>query len=125
MAIKAATVSELIPEKMRVRVTYDDRDGFVSDELAVPCYGSGDTKHYWMPSVGETVWVEENEDGNGEGAVLCSRYSDSNPPKEHDPNIRKIDFGEGSFIEFNRSTGDLKINCRGNITINGKNIFLN
>lgn len=125
MATKAATVSELIPDKMRVRVTYDDREGFVSDEMAVQCYGSGAVKHYWMPSVGERVWVEENEDGDGEGVVTGSRYSDANPPKENNPNIRKIDFGEGSFIEFNRTTGDLNIKCRGNITINGKNVFIN
>lgn len=125
MAIKAATISSINPAQMRARVTYDDREGFVSDELAVNCFGSGDVKHYWMPSIGENVWVAENEDGNGEGMIIGSRYTEATPPKEHDKDIRKIDFGEGSFIEFNRKTGDLNIKCRGNIIINGKNIFLN
>lgn len=125
MAIKAATVSSINPSQMRARVTYEDREGFVSGELAVNCFGSGDVKHYWMPSIGENVWVAENEDGNGEGMIIGSRYTEATPPKEQDKDIRKIDFGEGSFIEFNRKTGDLNIKCRGNIIINGKNIFLN
>ncbi len=125
MAIKAGKISSVNPSLMRARVTLEDREGIISDELAINCFGSGDVKHYWIPTVGEEVWIAENDNGGGEGMIIGSRYSEVNPPKENNANIRKIDFGEGSFIEFDRSTGNLTINCTGNITIKGARIDLN
>lgn len=125
MAIKQAKVSSVNPARMRVRVVYEDRNDFVSDELPVLCLGSSANKHYWLPDVGEQVAVAEADEGDGQGFVLGSFYSDAMPPEESSQDIRKIKFSDGSYIEFNRSTGNLNIVCTGDVTVNGRTINLN
>ena len=38
---------------------------------------------------------------------------------------RRIDFADGSFVEFDRATGGLTIQCTGDVVINGRTISLN
>lgn len=125
MAIKQAKVSEVNAEDMTARVTYEDRDGFVSRPMRILCQGSGTNYHYWLPDVGEQVVVAEFDEGNGEGCIIGSFYSHAVPPENKNGNIRKIKFSNGDYIQHNRATGDLDIIVQGNVTINGKNIFLN
>ena len=117
MAIKQAKVSEVLPEEMAVRVTYEDRDNVVSAKLPIMCQGSGTNFNYWLPDVGEQVIVNESEDGTGEGFVMGSYYSGTVPPECRDGNTRRTKFSNGDFVEHNRATGDMNIRCGGNLTI--------
>lgn len=123
--IRIGRVSSLVPELMAVRVVFEDKDSLVSDELPVMTFGSGRNKMYWLPDVGEQVCCLMLPNGHNAGICIGSFYSKAEPPKISDGEKRRIDFGDGSFIQFDRATGNLDITCTGNITINGKTINLN
>ena len=123
--VRAGRVSVVIPERMAVRVVFEDKDRLVSDELPVLTFGSSKNKMYWLPDVGEQVCCLMLPNGHNAGFCLGSYYSDADPPNVSDQSIRRIDFGDGSYVQFDRGTGNLNINCTGNVTINGKTINLN
>lgn len=123
--VRAGRVSVVIPERMAVKVVFEDKDRLVSDELPVLTFGSSKNKMYWLPDVGEQVCCLMLPNGHNAGFCLGSYYSDADPPNVSDQSIRRIDFGDGSYVQFDRVTGNLDINCTGNITINGKTINLN
>lgn len=123
--VRAGRVSVVIPERMAVKVVFEDKDSLVSDELPVITFGSNKNKMYWLPDVGEQVCCLMLPNGHNAGFCLGSYYSDADPPNVSDQSIRRIDFGDGSYVQFDRKTGNLDINCTGNVTINGKTINLN
>ena len=123
--VRAGRVSVVIPERMAVKVVFEDKDRLVSDELPVITFGSSKNKMYWLPDVGEQVCCLMLPNGHNAGFCLGSYYSDADPPNVSDQGIRRIDFGDGSYVQFDRGTGNLDINCTGNVTINGKTINLN
>ena len=123
--VRAGRVSVVIPERMAVKVVFEDKDRLVSDELPVLTFGSSKNKMYWLPDVGEQVCCLMLPNGHNAGFCLGSYYSDADPPNVSDQSIRRIDFGDGSYVQFDRGTGNLNINCTGNVTINGKTINLN
>ncbi len=123
--VRAGRVSVVIPERMAVKVVFEDKDRLVSDELPVLTFGSSKNKMYWLPDVGEQVCCLMLPNGHNAGFCLGSYYSDADPPNASDQNIRRVDFGDGSYVQFDRGTGNLDINCTGNVTINGKTINLN
>ena len=123
--VRAGRVSVVIPERMAVKVVFEDKDRLVSDELPVLTFGSSKNKMYWLPDVGEQVCCLMLPNGHNAGFCLGSYYSDADPPNVSDQSIRRIDFGDGSYVQFDRGTGNLDINCTGNVTINGKTINLN
>ncbi len=123
--VRAGRVSVVIPERMAVKVVFEDKDRLVSDELPVLTFGSSKNKMYWLPDVGEQVCCLMLPNGHNAGFCIGSFYSDADSPKVSDGEIRRIDFGDGSYVQFDRKTGNLDINCTGNVTINGKTINLN
>ncbi len=123
--VRAGRVSAVIPERMAVKVVFEDKDRMVSDELPVLTFGSSKNKMYWLPDVGEQVCCLMLPNGHNAGFCIGSFYSDADSPKVSDREIRRIDFGDGSYVQFDRKTGNLDISCTGNVTINGKTINLN
>ncbi len=123
--VRAGRVSAVIPERMAVKVVFEDKDRMVSDELPVLTFGSSKNKMYWLPDVGEQVCCLMLPNGHNAGFCIGSFYSDADYPKVSDGEIRRVDFGDGSYVQFDRKTGNLDINCTGNVTINGKTINLN
>lgn len=123
--IRVGRVSVVVPERMAVKVVFEDKDSLVSDELPVLTMGSSKNKMYWLPDVGEQVCCIMLPNGHNAGFCLGSYYSDADPPNVSSQDIRRVDFGDGSYVQFDRATGNLDINCTGNVTINGKTINLN
>ncbi len=125
--IRKGTVCDINPATMAVRVEFNDKDNLPSAELPVLSRGGGGNKDYWLPDVGDqVVCIFENNDINASsGWVLGTYFTEKHPPQVADKEIRRIDFGDGSCIEFNRAEGSLKIQCTGAITINGSTINLN
>ena len=123
--IRMGRVSTTNPEKMTVKVVFEDKDNMVSDELPVLVQGSSRNRHYWLPDVGEQVCCLMLPNGHNAGICLGSYYSESDPPNANSQEVRRIDFGDGSYMQFDRETGNLDISCTGEIRINGKMIYLN
>ena len=120
-------VDQVFPERHAVRVTFPDKDNLTSAELPVLGSFCSGNASYAMPDVGESVVVlnATNDDISGTGFVIGARYDDKTPPKVNSIDKTRMDFKDGSFIEFDRSSGDLRIECKGNVYINGKHIYLN
>ena len=125
--VRRGIVSAVYPERHSARVTFEDKDNVVSAELPILTSYASKNCLYHLPDVGEQVIClqEESDAQEGDGVIIGSIYSDVNKPKASSQDKFRLDFDGGSFIEFDRSSGDLNINCTGNIKINGQNIYLN
>lgn len=123
--IRVGRVSSVHPSEMAVKVVFEDKDNLVSDRLPVLVRGSSKNRDYWLPDVGEQVCCLMLPNGHNAGICLGSFYSESSPPVIADAEKRRIDFSGGSFIEFDRTTGGLTIQCTGDIVVNGRTISLN
>lgn len=120
-------VDKVFPERHSVRVVFPDKDNLTSAELPVLGSFCAGNSSYALPDVGDSVIIlnATNDETSGTGFVIGARYDDKTPPKVNSIDKTRMDFKDGSFIEFDRSTGDLRIECKGNVYINGKNIYLN
>ena len=125
--IRRGIISVVYPERHSARVTFEDKDAVVSAELPILTAYASQNFLYHLPDVGEQVicLFEENDAQEGEGVIIGSIHNDKFPPKANSQDIFRLDFSDGSFFIFDRASGNLDINCTGNITVNGKNIYLN
>ena len=122
---RVGKVSSVNPDNDTVRVVFPDKNNMVTAELPVLNRGSKVVKDYWLPDIGEQVLCLFLPNGNSQGFCVGSYFSDVDAPVVMDANIRRQDFGDGTYIEYNRSTHELTINCVGNVTIKGATINLN
>lgn len=125
--VREGVVTATFPERHTVRVAYEEKDGLISDELPVLTPWAFDNKSFAMPDVGETVvcLFASNADQTGTGWVIGSRFHDKSPPNANSQDKARIDFKDGTFIEYDRASHELRIECVGEIFIKGKNIYLN
>ena len=125
--IRRGKISAVYPERHTARVTFEDEDNLVSGELPILTTYASRNNFYHLPEVSEQVICiyEQNDSGEGEGAIVGSIYSEVNTPKANNQEICRLDFGDGSFFEFDRATGNFEIHCTGEIKITGAKIFLN
>jgi phage baseplate assembly protein V len=87
----------------QVRVRFPDRDNIVSFWLPVHALGTQDDKFWWMPDIGEQVVVLMDEHDEY-GTVVGSMYSTADtPPGWAGPNVRGIQFSDGTILRYDRS----------------------
>lgn len=126
--IRIGKVSSVNGENCAATVVFDDRDELVSAELPIITIGSNGTRGYWIPEVETQVLClflpNANGTGVDDGFILGAFYSTADKPVETNPDARSITFPDGSHLKFDGS-GNLEIVMTGNITLRGKNIFLN
>ncbi|MCI6937310.1 MAG: phage baseplate assembly protein V [Clostridiales bacterium] len=127
--IRIGNVSSVNPETMSCRVVFPDMDDNVSAELPLLNTGSAYCKEYWLPVVNEQVVClmlpNDGGTGNNEGIILGSFFNDVDKPVKTGPGIRRIDFGDGSYVEHDSNTGNLTIQATGNIVIKGATVRIN
>ena len=125
--IRTGTVSAVYPENGTARVVFDDKDDTTSPELHIVHRFSGTNKDYWVPDIGDqVVCIFANNDTNfSTGWILGSYFTDKHPPQVASPDIMRLDFADGSFMEYNRGNSSLTIKVMGQIKINGAEIHLN
>lgn len=125
--VREGVVSVCYPERHSARVEFADKDGLISAELPVltPCASAN--KFYALPDVGETVvcLFAGNSEQVGDGFIIGSRFHDKIPPNASKQDITRMDFKDGTYIQYDRARHELQINCKGIIRINGKQIYLN
>lgn len=112
--ISIGDVSSVDEEDNSVRVTYEDREDFVTQPLSLALYTGWQGK----PQPGDTVLVV--------GGLVLSVIDEDEPLPE---NIRGVTFPDGSFIHYDIETGKLNINAKsgtiftGNVDIDGELTF--
>ena len=125
--VRRGFISTVNPEKHTARVTFEDEDNLVSEEMPVIVPAANRNNFYALPDINDQVIVlyEQIDNQQGSGVILGSIYSEVNQPKVNSQDITRIDFDDGSFFEFDRSSGNLTIHCTGNIKVTAKRIDLN
>lgn len=125
--VREGIVSAVYPQTHSARVCFQDKDNLISANLPVLTTCAYKNKSYSLPDVGESVvclFATNDEDG-GSGFIIGSRFHDKSQPVESSQDISRLDFGDGTFIRYDRKTHELKIKCVGKIFIDGKEIHLN
>jgi len=113
--VRRGTVSSVNAAAGTVKVIYDDKDKALSADLHPLSRGSAGNRDYWLPDVGDSVvcLINPASKNSNDGWVLGTAFSRKQPPNAASADVRRIDFGDGSFIEFNRAPGSLTINEKG------------
>lgn len=96
----------------------------VSGDLPVLVQGSREVKQYWMPVPGEQVLCLFLPNGNTQGFILGSFYSEANTPVVGSKDKRQIAFQDGTVIEYDQETKTLKIDTPGEIKIQAEKISI-
>jgi len=123
--VRVGVVTQVYPEKGSVRVLLPDADEEVSYELPVLVRKTLKDKDYWLPDVGEHVVCVFLPTGQEQGFVVGAFYSEVDKVPVKDKDIKRIEFENGAFIEWNRKLGILSIFSPGPISIvSGTHILL-
>ena len=125
--VRVGVVSAINAENMTARVDFEDMDNIVSAELPILNRGSKKVKDYWIPDIGEqVVCLFSSRDTNTSiGWIIGTHFSAADTPNAADANIRRVDFGDGSYIEYDRGSQSMTINCAGPLTIKGSTVNIN
>ncbi|WP_286677091.1 phage baseplate assembly protein V [Aminobacterium sp. EBM-42] len=131
--LRVGTISSANAEEGTVRVLFRDKDSMVSYDLPVLVRQTLRNKDYFIPDVGEQVLCVFLPNGMEQGFCLGAMYNAKDKPTIGDPNKRRIDFEDGTWIEHDRSsgattvhsTGDIVIESESHITLQAPRIDLN
>jgi len=117
---KVGVVSETDPATHTARVRFDDLDGLETMRLPVGVKKSMRDKAYWMPDVGEHVacLLDVNAEA---GVILCAIYSDTDQPPVVSQDKFHVHFEDGTWVEYDRRTGEMNIFCVNNVTVTAAN----
>lgn len=122
-------ISSVNVSNMTARVRFVDRDNTESYDLHILNRGSKTHKDYWIPSIDEQVLCcylpAIGGSGVGEGFIIGSFFSDVDTPIKTGVGVRRIDFGDGSFVEHDTASGSITINATGDVIIQGANVRIN
>lgn len=124
--VRVGIVSEVIPADCAARVVFEEKDETTSPVLPVLTRGGKVNRDFWLPDIGEQVvcLFSANDKNFSTGWILGAHYK-AGTGNADSVDKRRIDFSDGSFVEFDRATGGLTIQCTGDIVINGRTIYLN
>lgn len=125
--VRTGTISAVYPEKGTARVVFDDKDGTSSPELHILHRFSGKNKDYFVPDIGDqAVCLFANNDKNfSTGYILGTYFTDKQPPQAASADIMRLDFADGSYIEYDRAAHALTVSIAGAVNIKGATINLN
>ena len=124
--VRVGIVSEVIPADCAARVVFEEKDNTTSPVLSVLTRGGKVNRDFWLPDIGEQVvcLFTCNDKNFSTGWILGAHYK-AGDGNADSVDKRRIDFSDGSFVEFDRATGGLTIQCTGDIVVNGRTISLN
>ncbi|MBU0680104.1 MAG: phage baseplate assembly protein V [Proteobacteria bacterium] len=83
---------------------------------------AGNDSDWWAPEVGEQVLLLSPAGDPAQALCLPSVYQQAHPARATLETVRRIDFADGGFVQYDRASGELIINVVGdaNITVGGK-----
>jgi phage baseplate assembly protein V len=115
--VRIGYVFEVIEAEAKVRVECQDADALKSYKLPVLCHKTRCDKDYWMPDVGEHVLCVFLPLGQEIGFVLGSFYSQKDIVPVVSRDKLHVRFLDGTWIEYDRGSGDMQVHCRGKLTL--------
>lgn len=101
--VRVGYVSAVNYKDGTVQVTYKDRDNAVSPYM--PLWSN----EWNPPEIDTMVYVIHLQNGGTRGMVLIPPYTNGNRPPEGKEGIWRKDFGDGSYIRYDKETKKLDI----------------
>lgn len=101
--VRVGYVSAVNYKDGTVQVTYKDRDNAVSPYM--PLWSN----EWNPPEIDTMVYVIHLQNGGTRGMVLIPPYTNGNRPPEGKEGIWRKDFGDGSYIRYDKDTKKLDI----------------
>lgn len=117
-SIRIGRVTQIYEDEGTVRVQYLDLDGQVSGKLKVLQKNTLKNFDYWLPDVDELVVVLHFPSDNKSGVILGSFYTESITVPIKDKNTRRVEFEDGTIVEYNRAEHKLIIDVQGEVACN-------
>lgn len=115
--VRVGVVSSVSDAAGSARVVFDDRDNTVSFDLPVMQRQSLQNKDYAMVDVGEQVVCVFLPSGIEQGFILGSMYSSKEARPASSRDVRRVQFSDGTAIEYNRATHVLTASVQGNVVV--------
>ena len=115
--VREGRVTATFPERHTVRVEFEDKDNMTSAEMPVLTLCAAENKFYSLPDVGTSVvcLFASNADQTGTGWIIGSRFNDKSKPNANSQDVTRLDFKDGTFIEYNRDSHKMHVSCKGEI----------
>lgn len=120
--IRHGVIAEADYTTARVRVTYNtDAQGQPVNTNWLPwlTQRASHDADWWPPEVGEQVLILSPSGDLSQGFVLPAVYQNNHPAPETVATKRRINFADGSFVEYDRAAHKLTV------TVNGGDCVLN
>jgi phage baseplate assembly protein V len=86
---------------------------------------AGGDKDWWAPEAGEQVMVLSPTGDLCQGVVLPAINYAQAPAPADVATIRRVEFADGGFLEYDRETGNLTINIPGEVAITASHVDVN
>jgi phage baseplate assembly protein V len=121
--IMDGVIAELDEDAARVKVQYaeDDKGGPVlTDWLPWFANRAGPDRDWNPPEPGEPVVIFSLNGDLAQGRVMPALYSDTYPAPANKKTVRRVEFADGGFAEYDRGTGKWKVSAEGLATLIGK-----
>lgn len=121
--IRIGIVSDRSADECAVRVVIEDQDELVTDWLPVIVPSAGRTKDFILPDVGDRVVCLFLGNGLEAGFCLGSYYS-GDVPSGATGDKRGVWFEDGSYVEFDRNAGILRVKATSSVAVTAPTITI-
>lgn len=115
--LQFGTISKSDPAKGLYKVDLDE-DEIESDWIPRLLLNTKNTKDEAPLDIGEHVVCMMDERCEN-GVILGAINSDKDVPVKGDQKIRRTEFPDGSYVEFDGNTGEYEVNMTGDVKITG------
>lgn len=117
--IRVGVVTSTNDQAKTCRVQFRDRNQIVSHDLRVLVKNSLENKDHWMPDINEQVLCLFLPIGIEQGYIVGSFYSNVTTSDVSTKDKRRVDFKDGTFIEYDRAQKKLTVDCKGDTLVKG------
>ncbi len=127
-AIRIGVIQETDYDKCLFRVAVNDSSGdnVLTDWLPMITTRANQDITWWAYEKDEQVVVLSPSGNLTTGVILGAIYQNKFRPNQNDSDIHRVDYGDGSWFEHDRKTGDFKLYSTGSISANcEKNAVIN
>lgn len=124
--LRIGKVTEFDPEKHAARVNFPDISGKISDWLPLMIPTCIKNKHEYYVDPGDHVICLMSGQGDEFGVILGTFYDDKNKPPKKQGDLHRVEYSDGTVIQYDRKEHRLFIHCVKDISIEaGSEITIN
>lgn len=121
--LQFGTVAAVDASKHALRVTLPALENLQTDWLPMLTLAAGGNQFYSLPDVGELVVCLLDAQGES-GAVLGAIYNDADPTPASNAELHVLQYRNGTRIEHDRSTGDVRVTTSGKVLVQASEVTL-